>query len=95
VIKELRFEWDSSKSKINQDKHGVSFEEATTVFYDDRAIEFYDDKNSEWEDRFLLLGISAKLRMLMICHCYRADNSIIGIISARKATKNESRYYRR
>ena len=94
-MKELHFEWNPAKSKINHDKHGVSFEEATSVFYDDRAIEFYDDQNSEWEDRFLLLGISNKLCLLMICHCYRAGDSVIRIISARKATKNESKYYRR
>ena len=94
-MKELRFEWDPSKSKSNQDKHGVSFEEAATVFYDEWAIEFYDDENSEWEDRFLLLGISAKLRLLMICHCYRANESVIRIISARKATKKEAKHYRR
>ena len=76
-------------------KHGVSFEEATTVFYDHRAVEFYDDDSSEWEDRFLLLGISARLRLLMICHCYSASDSVIRIISARKATKNESKFYRR
>jgi len=95
VMKELRFEWDPIKSKTNQKKHGVSFEEAATVFYDNQAVEFYDDENSEWEDRFLLLGISVKLHLLMICHCYRADDSVIRIISARKATKNESRHYLR
>ena len=93
VMKELRFEWDPGKSKANQNKHGVSFEEAYSVFYDEQAVEFYDDENSEWEDRFLLLGISAKLRMLMICHCYRVNESVIRIISARKATKKEARYY--
>jgi len=92
-MKELRFEWDPVKSKTNLDKHGVSFEEATSVFYDERAVEFYDDDNAEWADRFLLLGISAKLRLLMICHCYRANESVIRIISARKATKKESKHY--
>lgn len=94
-MKELRFEWDPVKSKVNQDKHGVSFEEAATVFYDERAVEFYDEGHSEWEDRFLLLGISAKLRLLMICHCFRVDESVIRIISARKATKKEAKFYRR
>lgn len=94
-MKELRFEWDPYKSKTNVIKHGVSFEEATSVFYDERAVEFYDDENSEWEDRFLLLGISNKLRLIIVCHCYRASDSIIRIISARKATKNESKFYRR
>ena len=91
----LHFEWDPDKSKANQAKHGVSFEEAASVFYDEWAVEFYDDNNSEWEDRFLLLGVSAQLRLLMVCHCYRSGDSIIRIISARKATKNESVYYRR
>ena len=94
-MKKLHFEWDPAKSKVNLAKHGVSFEEATTVFYDNRAVEFYDGDSSEWEDRFLLLGISAKLRLLVICHCYRASDSVIRIISARKATKNESKFYRR
>lgn len=95
VMKELRFEWDPFKAKANEAKHGVSFTEATSVFYDERAVEFYDDENSEWEDRFLLLGISKKLRLIIVCHCYRVDDSVIRIISARKATKNESKHYRR
>jgi uncharacterized DUF497 family protein len=94
-MKELRFEWDPVKSKVNRDKHGVSFEEASTVFYDERAVEFYDEDHSEWEDRFPLLGISAKLRLLMICHCFRVDESVIRIISARKATQKEAKFYRR
>jgi len=94
-MKSLRFEWDKDKSKANQAKHGVSFEEAASVFYDGWAVEFYDDENSEWDDRFLILGVSAKLRLLMVCHCYRAAESSIRIISARKATKNEATYYRR
>ena len=65
-MKTLRFEWDSDKAKANEVKHGVSFMEAASVFYDERAVEFYDDENSEWEDRFLLLGISDKLRLIMI-----------------------------
>ncbi|MFP4306296.1 MAG: BrnT family toxin [Desulfococcaceae bacterium] len=94
-MNELRFEWDPFKSKVNRDKHGVSFEEAATVFYDERAFEFYDDDHSEWEDRFLLLGISAKLRLLMVCHCFRTNESVIRIISARKATQKEAKFYRR
>ncbi|MFQ5629067.1 MAG: BrnT family toxin [bacterium] len=94
-MKNLRFTWDRSKSAENVKKHGVSFEEAQTVFYDEFAIEFYDDAHSEWEDRFLLLGLSSKLRLLMVCHCYRKSESEIRIISARKATKNESKHYRR
>lgn len=94
-MKTLRFEWDRVKAEGNLAKHGVSFEEAASVFYDEWAVEFYDDENSEWEDRFLLLGVSAKLRLVMVCHCYRAREGVIRIISARKASKNESRYYRR
>ena len=93
-MKELRFEWDRDKAKANEIKHGVSFTEAASVFYDEWAVEFYDDENSEWEDRFLLLGISNKLRLIMVCHCYRVTDSVIRIISARKATKNESKHYR-
>lgn len=89
----LKFQWNDTKAAENQIKHGISFEEAETVFYDPFAIEFYDDENSQWEDRFLLLGISSNLNLLMICHCFRESDSIIRIISARKATKNEAKYY--
>jgi len=92
-MKSLRFEWDEEKNRENQRKHGVSFAEAQTVFFDENAVEFYDDKHSEWEDRFLLLGISTKLRVLLVCHCLRESGSIIRIISARKATKNENKLY--
>lgn len=94
-MKELRFEWDSDKAILNLEKHGISFEEAVSVFYDERAVEFYDDEHSEWENRFLMLGLSARFRLLLVCHCSREDESVIRIISARKATKNEARYYRR
>ena len=94
-MSELTFEWDSSKANENQKKHGVTFKEAQTVFLDDYAVEFYDDEHSEWEDRFLLLGLSYRLRLLMVCHSYNENESRIRIISARKATKNESRYYDR
>ena len=92
---ELRFEWDSAKAEENLWKHGVSFEEAQTVFYDDFAKEFYDDEHSKWENRFLMLGLSFKLRLVMVCRCYRKNESVIRIISARKATANEARFYRR
>jgi len=92
---EFRFEWDAAKAAENLRNHGVSFEEAQTVFYDDFAREFYDDKHSEQEERFLLLGLSFRLRLLMVCHCYRENESVIRIISARKATANEARFYRR
>lgn len=90
---ELRFEWDVRKERENQRKHGVSFEEARSVFFDPQAVEFYDDEHGAMEDRFLLLGVSAKLRILMVCHCIRDAGDVIRIISARKATKNEQREY--
>ncbi|MEY3554486.1 MAG: hypothetical protein RLZZ580_539 [Cyanobacteriota bacterium] len=93
-MQRLTFEWDIDKNRVNQKKHGVSFEEAKSVFYDDKAIQFWDDDHSEQEDRFLLLGKSYKMRILLIVHCYREEESVIRIISARKATKNESQKYR-
>jgi hypothetical protein len=92
-MKEIRFEWDPDKEKLNVEKHGVTFEEAESVFYDEQAIQFYDDEHSEWEDRFLMLGLSAKLKLLLVCHCFREKDSVIRIISARKATNAESRHY--
>lgn len=92
-MKEIRFEWDPDKEKLNVEKHGVTFEEAESVFYDEQAIQFYDDEHSEWEDRFLMLGLSAKLKLLLVCHCLREKDSVIRIISARKATNAESRHY--
>ena len=92
---ELLFEWDSEKNRTNQEKHGVSFEEAKSVFYDDSAIQFWDDGHSDEEDRFLLLGRSSQMRILLIVHCFREQESIIRIISVRKATKQESKQYQR
>lgn len=77
----------------NQKKHGVSFEEAQSVFYDEFAIQFFDNENSETEERFLMLGLSNESRVLIICHCERDAGHIIRIISARKATKNERKHY--
>jgi hypothetical protein len=93
-MKSLKFAWDAKKAKANLDKHGVSFEEARSVFYDEHAIEFYDDEHSVWEDRFLLLGLSFQLRLLLVCHCYREAEGVIRIVSARKATATESKHYR-
>ena len=90
----LIFEWDNEKNRINQKKHSVSFEEAKSVFYDENAIQFWDEDHSDAEDRFLLLGRSSKMRILLIVHSYREQKSVIRIISARKATKNESKHYR-
>lgn len=92
---ELRSEWDPAKAAVNLRKHGVSFPEAASVFYDERAVEFYDDEHSEWEDRLLLLGLSDSLRLLLACHCHRVGGSVIRIISARKATRNEAKLYPR
>ena len=94
-MEELRFEWDAAKAEANLAKHGVSLDEAASVFYDEWAVEFYDDEHSEWEDRFLLLGLSGSLRLLLVCHCHRAGEPVIRIISARKATRNEAKHYRR
>lgn len=66
-----------------------------TVFYDEHAIEFYDDEHSQWEDRFLLLGLGSKLRLLIVCHCYRDADGVIRLISARKATAQDALLYRR
>ena len=88
----LRFEWDENKAKINLRKHGISFEEARTVFYDERARLIADPDHSEDEDRFILLGMGSALRLVVVCHCYR-DEGLIRIISARKATGNESKAY--
>ena len=89
----LRFEWDKRKAAANLRKHGVSFEEAKSAFLDERAKLIDDPAHSEDEDRFILLGLSSALRVLVVCHCHRLDDQTIRIISARKATKGESRYY--
>jgi len=91
-VKKLRFEWDTQKSSANKRKHGVSFEEAQTVFYDDLAI-LIEDEDDDEEDRFVLLGVSLALRMLIVCHCYREEDSVIRIISARKANRSERKNY--
>jgi hypothetical protein len=92
-MKELSFEWDDRKDVENRHKHGVSFEEARTVFYDDFAVQFFDEEHSGEEDRFVLLGASAKQRVLLVCHCERVGGSVIRIISARKATNKERSLY--
>jgi len=91
----LRFIWDEGKSRANERKHGVTFDEAKTVFYDDDAELIGDPDHSSREDRFIMLGMSMRARMLIVCHCYRQDNGVIRIISARKATKKEQSQYRR
>lgn len=92
-MKHLTFEWDQNKEKENIKKHSVSFEEARTVFYDASAYRFFDPDHSADEDRFILLGLSFKPRILIVCHCYRENESTIRIISARKADKNEEKEY--
>lgn len=89
---EIRFEWDPAKARSNQKKHGVSFEEAKSVFWDEQAKLIEDPDHSEAEDRFILLGLSASLRLLVVVHVFRRGDNI-RIISARKATRNEARDY--
>ena len=91
----LRFEWDEHKNRINQRKHGISFDEAKNVFYDEEALVISDPDHSETEERFLILGLSSSARLLVVCHCLRASETVIRIISARKATRTESGYYGR
>ena len=89
----LRFEWDDRKSARNATKHGVSFDEAKSVFVDENAKLIDDPDHSEDEDRFVLLGLSYALRLLLVCHCYRDEGNVIRIISARKASAKESKSY--
>jgi uncharacterized DUF497 family protein len=92
-MKLLVFEWDKKKENANIKKHGISFEEARTTFYDENAILFYDPDHLEDEDRFILLGTSYKLNTLVICHCFREEETVVRIISARKADKVEIQAY--
>lgn len=89
----IKFEWDTAKAESNSKKHGVSFEEAQSVFYDEFAVQFFDTDNAKVEDRFLMLGFSDLARLLIVCHCERNQGNTIRIISARKATKIESKHY--
>jgi uncharacterized DUF497 family protein len=89
----IEFEWDSAKAAANFRKHGVSFEEARSVFYDEFAVQFFDEEHSTDEERFLLLGMSTGARLLLVCHCERMAGHIVRIVSARKATKRESAFY--
>lgn len=91
----IQFKWDENKNRQNKREHGVSFEEAQTVFLDENAIRFFDPDHSEDEDRFIMLGLSFKLRVLVVCHCYRENDEVIRLISARKADKDEIRDYGR
>jgi len=92
---QLHFEWDPRKARLNQRQHGVSFEEAATAFYDDSGRIIPDPDHSDEEERFILLGLSTKLRILIVCHCYRKSESVIRIISAWRATPRERTQYER
>lgn len=89
----ITFEWSEAKDRANRKKHGVSFEEAKSVFFDEYAVQFYDEKHSSEEDRFIMLGMSNLSRVLVVCHCERAGSEVLRIISARKATKKERGFY--
>ncbi len=89
----LRFEWDDRKNASNGAKHGVTFEEASTIFTDERALLLDDPDHSLVEPRFILLGSSVMARILVVCHCYRASHSVIRIISARRANRKEKEKY--
>lgn len=89
----ISFKWDKKKAKENLEKHNISFEEAQTVFSDPNARMIFDTEHSGDEERFIILGISSALRLLVVCHCYRENDMIIRIISARKATRKEQKQY--
>ena len=91
----IEFEWSYAKARANIKKHGVSFEEAQSVFYDEYARQFDDEAHSNKEERFILLGMSIQSRVIVVCHCERASGDIIRIISARKATRKERKFYER
>ncbi len=90
----IEFDWNDRKAAANAKKHGVRFEEATSVFSDESAKLIDDPDHSVDEERFVLLGLSSALRVLLVCHCYRTDGNVIRIISARKASPSESKSYR-
>ena len=89
----LRFVWDAAKARGNLVKHGISFDEAVTAFHDENAKVFTDPDHSQAEDRFILLGMSFRLRVLVVCHCYRESEAVVRIISARKADREERENY--
>lgn len=89
----IRFEWDPNKAKINVKKHGVTFKEAQSVFQDPEALVIDDPDHSQEEERFIILGLSQKANLLVVCHCYRESDNVIRIISARKATTTETEQY--
>jgi uncharacterized protein len=92
-MKEITFEWDSNKAQTNERKHGISFEEAETAFYDRNGRVLDDPDHSQDEDRYILLGLSESFGLIMVCHVYRENDTCIRIISARRATKTEKQQY--
>jgi uncharacterized DUF497 family protein len=90
----IKFEWDESKAAANLKKHQISFEEAKSIFFDEFGVQFFDEDHSSDEERFLMLGMSSEAKLLIVCHCERERGAVIRIISARKATKRESAFYR-
>jgi uncharacterized DUF497 family protein len=90
---DLTFEWNSRKASENQRKHGVTFDEAKSAFFDENARVIPDPEHSEDEQRFVLLGLSTRLRLLVVIHCYRESDDVIRIVSARKADPSERRQY--
>lgn len=90
---DITFEWDAVKASTNKKKHKISFDEAKSVFFDENAIVIHDPDHSSHEERFIILGLSSAVHLLVVCHCFRQSDNIIRIISARKATKNESQQY--
>ena len=90
----MRFDWDPTKAAANAKKHGITFDEAQTAFYDDFAVQFFDEEHASDEDRFLLLGLSSSAKLLIVCHCEREHGDVVRLISARRATKRESAFYR-
>ena len=93
-MKTIKFSWDDKKARSNLNKHKISFEEAKTVFDDSNARLIYDPDHSDDEDRFILLGLSCSLKILIVVHCYKNSDNNIRIISARKATKKETKQYK-
>ena len=90
----IELEWDKAKAAANLKKHQVSFDEAKSIFFDEFGVQFFDDEHSSGEERFLMLGMSSSAKLLIVCHCERDHGATIRIISARKATKRESAFYR-
>ena len=93
-VRMIKFEWDDAKAAVNFKKHQVTFEEAQSIFFDEFGVQFFDDDHSSDEERFLMLGMSSRAKLLLVCHCERDHGETIRIITARKATKRESAFYR-